>query len=237
MRPLLIFLFLSFSLIATAQDTASAKDNHIYQVVDQMPEFPGGDSALTKFFHANIKYPDLERESGIQGIVVVEFVVDEEGNLSDMHIKKGVTKGIDHEALRVVKLFPKFKPGKQKGQPVKVNFIFPIRFKLEGQDDYNLTNSQYVIINRKAKSDADNINKLVPLGYLYQNILDVCKKYYTEIEVIKGGVLILDLSEKQKKSLKELYKAHKANLKAAMGDDLYSKYEAARAAQGDKDDD
>jgi len=105
-------------------------ENKIFMVVEQMPEYPGGDDAMMKFIQKNIRYPDVERMNDIQGRVVVGFVIDEEGYLSDISIKKGVSKGIDEEALRVVKLFPRFKPGKQKGEPVKVAFVLPIMFKL-----------------------------------------------------------------------------------------------------------
>jgi len=102
----------------------------IYKSVEQMPEYPGGDEALMRFIQHNIKYPKVEAENDIQGKVVVGFVIGEDGSINDISIKKGVNKGIDEEAIRVVKLLPKFKPGKQKGEPVKVAFILPINFVL-----------------------------------------------------------------------------------------------------------
>jgi len=108
-------------------------ENKVFQVVEQMPEFPGGDEAMMKFIQKNIQYPDMERENDIQGRVVVGFVVNEDGSLTDINVKKGVSSGIDKEALRVVKLLPKFKPGKQQGKTVKVAFVLPIMFKLASQ--------------------------------------------------------------------------------------------------------
>jgi TonB family protein len=220
MRPLLIFLFSLFSVIVSAQDTAYAKAD------TRGPQYPGGEAALIKFIQKNTQYPDLERENDIHGIVVVRFVIDEQGNLSKIHIEKGVSKGIDAEALRVIKLFPKYKPGMLHGQPVKVALVLPISFNLQQDENNNgLTHSQNVIIAQKAKNETDSINRLVYLGTVYQKVLDVCKRDYAEIESIKGGVLARDLSEHQKEQLKAHDTRHRANLKAAMGDELYSKYE------------
>jgi protein TonB len=108
-------------------------ESKVFLVAEQMPEFPGGDDAMMKFIQKNIQYPDMERENDIQGRVVVGFVVNEDGSLQDIAIKKGVSSGIDKEALRVVRLLPKFKPGKQQGKPVRVQFVLPIMFKLASQ--------------------------------------------------------------------------------------------------------
>jgi protein TonB len=98
-----------------------------------MPAYPGGEEAMMRFIQSNINYPDMERENDIQGRVVVGFVVLEDGTLSDIQIKKGVSSGIDKEALRVVRKLPKFNPGKQQGKAVKVSFVLPIMFKLASQ--------------------------------------------------------------------------------------------------------
>ena len=112
---------------------APVVENKVFQVVEQMPEFPGGDEAMMKFIQKNIQYPDMERENDIQGRVVVGFVVNEDGSLTEIGVKKGVSSGIDKEAIRVVKLLPKFKPGKQQGKTVRVAFVLPIMFKLASQ--------------------------------------------------------------------------------------------------------
>jgi protein TonB len=103
---------------------------NVYKVVEHQPEFPGGDEAMMKFIQKNIRYPDTERESDVQGRVVVQFVVNEDGSLSDIVVKKSVSPGIDKEAMRVVSMLPKFKPGTQQGKAVRVQFILPIMFKL-----------------------------------------------------------------------------------------------------------
>jgi protein TonB len=109
---------------------APVVDNKPFNIVEQMPEFSGGDEALFKFITSNINYPEFEKENDIQGRVVVGFVVNEDGSLSDVAVKKGQSPGLDKEAVRVVKLLPKFKPGKQQGKAVRVNFVLPINFKL-----------------------------------------------------------------------------------------------------------
>lgn len=138
MKYLILLSFIVVSCISFAQTAADSMvvtslpivESRIFQIVEQMPEFPGGEEAMMKFIQHNIIYPDLERENDIQGRVVVGFIVNEDGSLSDFSIKKSVSKGIDKESLRVVRLLPKFKPGKQQGKPVKVQYLLPIMFKL-----------------------------------------------------------------------------------------------------------
>jgi protein TonB len=113
--------------------SAPIVEDKIFTVVEKMPEFPGGEEAMMKFIQSNINYPDMERENDIQGRVVVGFVVNEDGSLTDITVKKGVSSGIDKEALRVVRKLPKFNPGKQQGKAVKVSFVLPIMFKLASQ--------------------------------------------------------------------------------------------------------
>jgi protein TonB len=110
---------------------APVVETKVFTIVEQMPEFPGGEGALFKFIQSNIQYPAMERDNDIQGRVIVGFVVNEDGSVSDVSVKKGVSSGLDKEAIRVVKLLPKFKPGKQQGKAVKVAYVLPIMFKLQ----------------------------------------------------------------------------------------------------------
>ena len=106
-------------------------DNKIYEVVEQMPEFPnGGTAGLMNFISKNLKYPTVCQESGVQGRVVVSFVVDKDGSTTDFRVVRSVDKYLDKEALRVLNGMPKWKPGKQKGVPVKVKYTVPINFRL-----------------------------------------------------------------------------------------------------------
>lgn len=102
-----------------------------FTIVEQMPEFPGGELALRKFLVNSVKYPVIAQENGIQGKVFINFIVDKNGSISNVKVFRGVDQSLDKEAIRVVKSMPKWIPGKQGGQPVRVSFTVPINFVLE----------------------------------------------------------------------------------------------------------
>ncbi len=101
-----------------------------FAVIEDKPVFPGGDAALMKYLATNTKFPPVAKENGIQGRVFVGFVIDKNGKVVDVEILRGVDPHLDREALRVVKSMPSWKPGKQRGKPVKVRYQVPINFKL-----------------------------------------------------------------------------------------------------------
>ena len=116
---------------ATEAPTAKAKgENGVYTQVEQMPEYTEGNDAMNSFLASNIKYPAKAKENGIKGTVYVSFLIDETGAVVDAKVIKGIGKGCDEEALRVVKMMPKWKPGKNGGKTVKVAFTLPIKFSL-----------------------------------------------------------------------------------------------------------
>lgn len=104
--------------------------DQVFTIVEDQPEFPGGLQAFYKFVGDNMKYPSQARRMGIEGRVYVQFVVDKDGNVTEVEAVKGIGAGCDEEAARVLKMSPKFKPGKQRGRPVKVRMVLPIIFKL-----------------------------------------------------------------------------------------------------------
>ncbi len=104
----------------------------VFTIVEEMPSYPGGEAERNKFLADNIVYPQQATENGIQGTVYVSFVVDSKGNVTDVKILRGIGGGCDEEALRVVKMMPKWHPGKQNGKQVRVLFNMPIYFKLQG---------------------------------------------------------------------------------------------------------
>ena len=106
------------------------EDNQVLEVVEQMPTFPGGQKALLQYISENIKYPSIAQENGIQGRVVVRFVVKKDGTVGDVQVLRGVDATLDKEAVRVVKSIPNFIPGKQNGHAVNVWFTLPVSFKL-----------------------------------------------------------------------------------------------------------
>jgi protein TonB len=107
------------------------EEEQIFVVVEEMPEFPGGELALRKYIASSIKYPTIAQENGIQGKVFVNFVVDRDGSISGAKIARGVDPSLDKEALRVIGTLPKWKPGKQRGKTVRVSYTVPISFQLQ----------------------------------------------------------------------------------------------------------
>lgn len=104
----------------------------IFTVVEESPAFPGGIAARTKFLQENMIYPQIARENRIQGTVYVTFVVEINGNLTDVRVLRGIGGGCDEEAVRVIKTMHNWSPGKQRGKPVRVQFNMPIKFTLAG---------------------------------------------------------------------------------------------------------
>ncbi len=102
----------------------------IFMVVEDPPQFPGGEAEMLKYIAENLDYPPLARENNIQGRVVVKFVVDENGKVMNAQVVKGIGWGCDEAALKVVNSMPRWKPGKQRNKPVRVWFMLPIRFQL-----------------------------------------------------------------------------------------------------------
>ena len=106
-------------------------NDSIYDVVDEMPQFQGGDQAMFTYLSENIKYPEEAKDKGIAGRVFISFVVEKDGSVSHVEVKRGIGGGCDDEAVRVVKAMPKWKPGKKDGKPVRVSYMLPIVFKLD----------------------------------------------------------------------------------------------------------
>jgi protein TonB len=107
------------------------EEEEVFFIVEQMPEFPGGEKALREYIAKHVKYPTLAQENGIQGKVYVTFIVDKNGNVTNATIARGVDTALDKEALRVINSLPKWTPGKQRGQPVNVSYTVPISFLLD----------------------------------------------------------------------------------------------------------
>ena len=106
------------------------EESRIHVVVERMPEFPGGEAAMNQFINRTIRYPVIAQENGIQGRVVVQFVVNTDGKIVDVEVVRGVEESLDREAIRVVKTMPPWTPGRQGGKAVRVKYTLPIRFRL-----------------------------------------------------------------------------------------------------------
>ena len=107
------------------------EETKVFDVVEQMPQFPGGPNALFEYLSKNIKYPVVAEENGIQGRVIVTFVVERDGSITDVKVAKSVDPSLDKEAMRVVKSMPHWIPGKQNGSAVRVKYTVPVTFRLQ----------------------------------------------------------------------------------------------------------
>jgi TonB family protein len=130
---------ISGSLFETLLDVATSKEDTVYQIVEQMPQYTGGEKAMRKYVAENIEYPQEAKDKNISGRVFVGFVIEKDGSVSNVKVVRGIGGGCDEEAARVIKGMPKWKPGKQDGKPVRVNYMMPVFFKL---DDSQPTKSE-----------------------------------------------------------------------------------------------
>ena len=117
--------------VSSGKPEEEEEEAPVFFIVEEMPEFPGGDAALRAYVAQSVKYPPIAAENGIQGKVYVSFVVGKDGSISNAKIARGVDPALDKEALRVVNSLPKWKPGKQGGKPVRVSYTIPINFVLQ----------------------------------------------------------------------------------------------------------
>ena len=106
------------------------EEEEIFMVVEDQPEFPGGTAALLEYLRKNIKYPAICRENNIQGRVLVTFIVNKDGAIVEPEVVKSVNPSLDKEALRVISTMPNWKPGSQRGKPVRVKYTVPVNFRL-----------------------------------------------------------------------------------------------------------
>lgn len=122
----LICFFFMMALPMNAQSESSTK---VYDVVDEMPSFPGGQNCLMTFIAQNMVYPVKAQENGVQGRVIISFVVETDGSIIDVKVARSVDPYLDREAMRVVKAMPKWTPGKKDGKPVRVKYTVPMVFR------------------------------------------------------------------------------------------------------------
>ncbi len=119
--------------VLTAKEVIAEEhlEEGVFDVVEDMPQFPGGDAAMFTYLNTNIKYPKVAEENGVQGRVICKFVVDEDGSIKNVKVVRSVDPSLDKEAVRVIKSMPKWKPGKQNGKAVRVSFTTPVTFRLQ----------------------------------------------------------------------------------------------------------
>ena len=123
-------ILFTINTTAMAQNKKTSNDK-VFEKVEDMPEFPGGEQAMMDFVGKNVQYPKEAMEKEISGRVMEGFIVEKDGSVNEVKIVRGIGGGCDEEAVRVVKAMPKWKPGKEKGKPVRVSYMMPIFFKLQ----------------------------------------------------------------------------------------------------------
>ena len=151
---------LSVHLFEQLFDLATSEEDTVYQIVEQMPQYTGGEEAMMKYVAENIKYPQAAKDKNIAGRVFVSFVVEKDGSVNEVKVMRGIGGGCDEEAVRVIKGMPKWKPGIQKGKPVRVSYQIPINFKLA--DDAQTKSAKKTEANKPdMKPDKDGVYQIV----------------------------------------------------------------------------
>ena len=133
MKKLILMLLMAVCCLMTAnaqKTVVSQTDPKVFDTVEQMPEYPGGMQAMIEFLQTNMKYPEDAAKQKVEGRVMVQFIVETDGSISDVHVAKQVFPSLDAEAIRVVQAMPKWTPGKEKGNVVRVKYNLPIVFRM-----------------------------------------------------------------------------------------------------------
>ena len=129
-KLLILFILFSVSMIAQVQNSPVAEDTTVYTIVDITPKFPEGSDAMYKFIYSKFNYEKLA-EIDVQGMIYIEFVVEKDGNLTDIKITRSLDSSCDKEAIRILRLMPKWEPGKLRNKNVRTKIKIPITIKLE----------------------------------------------------------------------------------------------------------
>ena len=195
------------SKLSFVMEKENASNGKVFDVVEQMPQFPGGMPALMKWLQDNMKYPKEAQDAKQQGRVIVSFVVEKDGSITNVRVVKSVAPALDEEAIRVVKAMPNWSPGMQNGEPVRVNYTVPISFQLYGgKTDVNAPSGSTIhmatpgnvqplyVVDGKEMNWTD-IQKIDPAKIESMTILkneDATKKYG---EKGKNGVVVIQLKK------------------------------------------
>ena len=152
-----------------AEVTEKLQGTPFFEVVEQMPEYPGGMAAALEYIQKNMRYPETAKKNGTQGRVTVQFIIDKGGNVTDPKVIRAVDKDLDAEAIRLIGMMPKWKPGMQKGQAVAVKYTLPVMFRLEGGE---MKSSRTVEMSRRPGSLLDSALVIVDGKEVTQSILN-----------------------------------------------------------------
>lgn len=196
----------------TAEGTFEPVQGDVFDVVEEMPQYPGGPQALFEFLSQNVQYPKEAAKAGIQGRVIVTFVVEKDGSICESKVVKSVDPSLDAEALRVINAMPNWKPGKQNGKEVRVKYTVPVAFMLQGKDanvaqhessskddgEVKKKLSELVVVaygpNKEAKPLVYVDGKEIP----FEDINKVDPKSIDHMNIVKDKVAIEKYGEKAK---------------------------------------
>ena len=173
-----ILIMLAAVLISTA--AMSQTDDKVYDVVEEMPSYPGGMSALMQYLSSNIKYPVEAEKNGIQGRVICTFVIEKDGSITDVKVAKSVHPLLDKEAMRVVSSMPKWIPGKQNGASVRAKFTLPITFRLSVSPNTAADSIMGRLLGGLAKPASKIVASGINIDGIYYELTE------TEARVISG---------------------------------------------------
>ena len=161
-------------VVTYAPQPKEAEQGEVFQVVEEQPMFPGGMGELMKYLQANIKYPEQAKNNGLQGRVIVQFVVNKDGSICEDTILKSVAPSLDAEAVRVVRSMPNWTPGKQKGEAVRVRFTLPVTFRLDGGAESKPAEVKQVV---KTSTQGEEIFNVVEEQPIYLGGHEALMKY------------------------------------------------------------
>ena len=174
-------------MVLNTDSVSPVKEKQIFQVVEEMPEYPGGMEECMKFLGNSIKYPAEARKNGIQGRVVVTFVVTDEGDIQDPVVVKGVDPLLDAEAIRVISMMPKWNPGKQRGKAVNVKYTLPVSFRLSSSE-----NNPLIVVDGEVKgNDPELMKNYTPENIQSMTVVKGDKAIRIYGEKGKGGVILI----------------------------------------------
>lgn len=179
-------LLLAFCLLI-ANINIFAQQEEIYVIVDEIPEFPGGVAKMNEYLSNSIIYPEYAVNNNIEGKVVLEFVVDIDGAITDIKIKQTVHESLDNEALRIVKSMPKWKPGKNDGKFVRVKYTLPINFRLDLMPKFSSDEEKIEFFLRSNIEQNINI-QITELGVMETFLFPIVRYKYQTPEIYEDKI-------------------------------------------------
>ena len=193
--------------VLLASEEASSKSKDFYDVVEVMPSFPGGMGAMMNWLGENVKYPEEAHKAKQQGRVIVTFIVNKDGSVSDVVVTKSVAPSLDEEAVRAVKSMPNWNPGMQNGKAVRVKYTIPVSFKLYGGTVSNTPPATSLFMTVNTTKNGDNKNPLILVNgkeIMSEEMNNIDPSSIQSITVLKNEDAVKKYGEKGKDGVVEI---------------------------------